>query len=473
MREVPGCNTFLSRPRSLVVTMAWCQGRAKRKVRNPKLNLQTAMVTALLLSTMALGSACSSEAGGSSDQCEAWLNEAWRIVAEDHYDPGLHGLDWPAIGRAYREQLRTAGPGRGTEIVNAMLQELNDSHCGFGLPVDLAGVASPYVFSAGDVGLDVRLVDGQAVVTTVDRESPAAAAGVLPGFVVQMVDGEAIEEIIDEAAVRAPHNEANRLFHRTEGVLRRLYGEPGTTVDLVFLDGDDCHRSVELRRVQRPGGLILDPTLPEIFVEVESRRLESGICHLRFSAFRPEVTEKVLSAIDQCPTWAPMLLDLRGNNGGSAEATSRVLSRFVKRTSLVYTRVGRDDQIPVFVEPAASRHEGPVVIVVDELSISAAENMAETMRQLNLARVVGRRTPGQVLWGEGRALGGGAMVFIPTAKLVYPDGSHLEGRGVTPDMSIALNRKDLLDGVDPQIRAAVDLLRSMREVDSASTNGDG
>jgi carboxyl-terminal processing protease len=433
--------------------------------REPSMKHGNAMVAARILVAVALVAACSAESDRASDQAEAWLDDVWRIVAEDHYDPELHGLDWPAVGLAYREKLRVAGPDRSTEIINAMLQELNDSHCGFGLPADLAEVASPYVFCASELGIDVRMIGGRAVVTAVDAGSPAAQGGMLPGFVLLAVNGRTIEEIVNSAVLRAPHNEANRLFHKTEAVLRRLCGEPHTTVDLAFLDGGDDRRSVTLRRAQRTGGFILDPSLPEIFVELENRRLDGGICYVRFSAFRPDVPDDVLAAIDECPSHAPMLLDLRGNNGGSAEATAQILSRFVRRPSLAYTRESRGHEIPIVVEPAATRHEGPVVILVDELSISAAENLSGIMQHLGIATVVGQRTPGQVLWGEGRALEGGAMVFVPTAKLVYPDGLGLEGRGVTPDLAVNLRREDLLNGVDTQVAAAVAMLRTMQEDD--------
>jgi len=360
-------------------------------------------------------------------------------------------------------QLAAAGPGESTDIINAMLQELNDSHCGFGLLADLARVASPYVFFPGEPGLDIRLLGGRVVVTDVDGDSPAATAGISPGFILLTIDGQPIEEIIESAVLRAPHTEANKIFHQTETVLRRLFGEPDTTITVTFLDGGGAHHSALLRRARRQGGITLDPALPEIFVAVEERQLNGEICYLRFPAFQPDTPDQVLSAIDRCPKSEPLLLDLRGNNGGSAEATSRILSSFVRQTSLVYTRVGRDREIPVLIEPAVSRHEGPVVIMVDELSIFAAENLAGIMQHLGLAEVLGRRTPGQVLWGESRTLNGGAMLFLPTAQLLYPDGSNLEGLGVTPDLSVALQREDLLSGFDTQIQAAVNLLQSMRE----------
>ena len=65
-----------------------------------------------------------------------------------------------------------------------------------------------------------------------------------------------------------------------------------------------------------------------------------------------------------------------------------------------------------------------------------------------------------VLWGEGFPLGDNVMAVIPVAQIIYPDGTNLEGVGVKPDQVIELEKDDLLNGVDTQLQAAVDFLRS-------------
>ena len=101
---------------------------------------------------------------------------------------------------------------------------------------------------------------------------------------------------------------------------------------------------------------------------------------------------------------------------------------------------------------------GADVILVDELSVSAAENFAGIMQKSGFATVIGQRTPGQLLWGEGFPLDDDVMALIPVAEIIYPDGTSLEGVGVKPDREIELNRDSLLNGVDTQLQAAVELL---------------
>jgi len=95
---------------------------------------------------------------------------------------------------------------------------------------------------------------------------------------------------------------------------------------------------------------------------------------------------------------------------------------------------------------------------VDESSISAAENFAGIMQQAGLATVFGKQTPGQLLWGEGFPLGDDVMAVIPIAQIIYPGGNNLERVGVRPDKVIELELRDLMNGIDSQLQAAVDYL---------------
>ena len=96
------------------------------------------------------------------------LESTWQLVADRHYDPELHGLDWPGIGEKYRVQVEASGSrAESLELIDRMLQELGDSHCIVGELKDAASVSSPYIFGAGDPGIDLRLVAGEAQTATV------------------------------------------------------------------------------------------------------------------------------------------------------------------------------------------------------------------------------------------------------------------------------------------------------------------
>ena len=387
------------------------------------------------------------------------LESTWRLVADRHYDTELHGLDWPGIGEKYRVLIEASGSrAESLEIIDRMLQELGDSHCIVGELKDAASVSSPYIFGAADPGIDLRLVAGEALVTRVKPGSSAARAGIQTGFVITAIDGAPVGEMADSVSQRPPFTPSNELFFRVQALLWALYGDPGTLVSVRYIDGQGLEGEATLERADRGNGQELFPGFPPVFLEYSNRALPGGVQYLSFNAFQPDTPQTLIDMIESSDRNAPMILDLRGNNGGSATATLELLARFSPRRQLVYHRQSREQSEAVYVEPADYIHQGAVVILVDELSVSAAENFAGIMQKSGLATVIGQRTPGQLLWGEGFPLGDDVMALIPVAEIIYPDGTSLEGVGVTPNREIELNRDSLLNGVDTQLQAAVELL---------------
>ena len=383
------------------------------------------------------------------------------LVAENHYDQALHGVDWKTIHKKYKALIKSShSKSESILLMDQMLQELGDSHCGVGDLTDIERATSPYLFGEASVGLDLRLIEGEAVVTQVEDNSPADNAKMRPGHVLKSIDGIPVSDIIAKASLRPPFTDANRKFHQTRTLLWQLYGRPGTKVSIVFSDPEHTTTQLVLNRKRRTGGMRLFPNLPIAFLTREARALEGGIQYLGFNAFQPDNPTELISTLDSLDPNAPLIIDLRGNEGGSARATSQILSRFVQHRMPVYDRVGRDDTVTVYAEPAGLFHQGEVVVLTDEMSISAAENLAGIMQHARLATIVGSRTPGQLLWGEGFPVSETVMAVIPTARVVYPDGSEIEGRGLIPDIEVPLNRDELYRGIDKQLVTAVNFLKA-------------
>ena len=109
----------------------------------------------------------------------------------------------------------------------------------------------------------------------------------------------------------------------------------------------------------------------------------------------------------------------------------------------------------VYLDPAENVYEGLVVVLIDVLSISSAEEFSGGLQAIGPAVIVGERSPGIVVVGELTQLPNGATFMYPIERSMTPDGSVLEGNGVTPDIEVAVDRSLLLQGIDAQLEAAV------------------
>src|SRR5512143_2613091 len=117
----------------------------------------------------------------------------WATVRDKHYDPALGGLDWQAVRDTLRprvERAKTRAEARAA--MRRMIGLLGESHFQVipGSVLEAMGRRPGPGSPGGTTGLDVRVVDGRALVVSVAPGSPADSAGVRPGWEVLRVDGE-------------------------------------------------------------------------------------------------------------------------------------------------------------------------------------------------------------------------------------------------------------------------------------------
>ena len=100
-------------------------------------------------------------------------------------------------------------------------------------------------------------------------------------------------------------------------------------------------------------------------------------------------------------------------------------------------------------------YTGPLVILVDATSFSASEHFSSGMQASGRAVIIGERTPGGASAMNVTFLSNDAMLGYAVAELLAPDGTVLEGYGIIPDIHVALERSQLLQGIDTQLQAAI------------------
>jgi len=413
-----------------------------------------------LLSISLLFTSCQSQEKGMtmSDRIDLF-EQVWSSVNEHFYNPDFNGINWQKKRIEYKTKIENCS---NTDslflILNKMLFELNSSHCGVGLLSELDNVVSPYIFSNGEIGIDIRIIEDQIMITKVLDSSPAKNANFKEGYIIERIDGLTINDIENTIKYKPPFNSRNKKFHLTSEVLRHIYGQANTDVKIDFLDENDRVHSKILTRKNRQNGISLGGGLPPAFLRSESCFILDSIAYLSFNAFKPASLDHVLSKLEKVNRSKGLIIDLRGNDGGSIEAMKRLLGRFVSERKKYGTYINRNEQNEDFIDPINPKYQGKVVLLVDEMSISGAENMAGIVQQFHIGKVIGNQTPGQMLWGNGYLLNDSIALAIPIYKLEYPNGFNIENNGVKPDIEIELKRTDLLQGRDTQLEKAIEYL---------------
>lgn len=382
-----------------------------------------------------------------------WLasfDQVWQTIKDRHWDPERKGASWDAARAELRPKIEAAAsPDEARAILNQLLARLGQSHFGIIPASSYAALESGGTPGDASPGFDVRMVEGQPVVTRVLPDSPAAAAGVRPGWALLRLDGQDLAPLLARLGDK-PLLQAILLA-------RRLQGADGQPLELTFDTGNGQSASLSLKRATPAGRPVQFGNLPPLRMNIERSQPRPGIVHLRWNAFfEPQwLNDQVRAAIEACPNCQGFILDVRGNGGGLAILASGVTGWFISEQTHLGTMFAPTGPLKLVAYPRANAFPGKLAVLIDGHSASTSEFLAAGLRDLKRARLFGETTPGAALPSVIEKLPSGDRFQYATADYVSLSGTPVEGRGVTPDVPITLRRAQLLAGRDPVLDAAL------------------
>lgn len=457
------------------------------------------------LSTSALGGCASSTTASrervrtiTQEDALADFDRAWEIVHETHFDTSFNGVDWEGVRQELRPraaQAHTRGELRG--VMQEMLDRLGQSHFGI-IP---ASAAEPRVASSennrdaseptapskvdavapgasgeagldgegdADTGIELRVIDGVAVVSAVREGSPAQAAGVKTGWILQKIRSRDVGEMLSQ--LREALGEEEMGIHAVGLLSGRLQGPEGSSVPLAFLDGSDKRIELEVEREPMPGEFVKFGNLPPMSTHLSwsretatapnGREVEVGV--IKFNIWMIPIAPKFERAMYELRDCDGLIIDLRGNPGGVG-ALSSSLGRFlVSEKSSLGTMKMRGAELSFNIEPVIvttwgerlAPFTGPIAILQDSGSASTSEVFAGGMQSLKRVKVFGTRSAGMALPAGMDKLPSGDVLLHAIADFVTSTGARMEHGGVIPDVEVRLTREDLLSGIDSPKHAA-------------------
>jgi carboxyl-terminal processing protease len=229
---------------------------------------------------------------------------------------------------------------------------------------------------------------------------------------------------------------------------------------LVYIDESGKTNEAVIHCAARSGKVVLGENLPACFVEFDTRRLENGIGYIRFNAFIPPVQDYFAEALAQFIDMRALIIDIRGNHGGVWPVRKILAENLVGEPALFCRYRSRERTNEIYLEPVENPYNGSLAILVDVLSMSSAEEFAGSMQTNRRGTIVGERTPGICVVCDFMELPNGALFMFPVEQSITGNGTVLEGHGVIPDVKVALDRNQLLQGIDTQLMAAIRHLKS-------------
>lgn len=387
-------------------------------------------------------------------QAEYMLQRVADDVHKHYYDPKFHGVDMDEVFAQAKQRIANATSMNAALLsIGGALDELNDTHTFF--------VPPPHA-TRQEYGWRYEVVGDRCFVTEVKPKSDADRKGVKPGDEVLAVDGF------------PPTRETTATMQYVFGVLRP---EPALRVILRSADGQQ--RTVDLAAHISKTKLVVDETgangASDIFDIVRQQEEYEHLDRVQFQEYGDDLivmkiprfdfsNGNVSDMIAKARKYKALILDLRGNPGGSVEALARFLGGFFDKDVKIADRVGRKENKPIIAKANKNPFTGRLVVLIDSRSGSAAELFARVVQLEKRGVVLGDRSSGSVMEARHYNEQSGMDVILPfgvsvtEANLIMSDGKSLEHVGVTPDQVVLPTAADLATGRDPVIARAAELL---------------
>lgn len=205
------------------------------------------------------------------------------------------------------------------------------------------------------------------------------------------------------------------------------------------------------------------PSPPPPLPPLPAKLVDGDIAYVKMLAFFPGEADRVLAAIAELRREVQLrgvILDLRGNPGGSPDEVARLLGAFAHDTVTSYFCDVRDHCWPNRTDDSVPLLNLPLVALTDRVCASACDSFASAVKDLHLGILVGTRTAGKVAGpGAPYVLVDGSIIVLPEYHEVAANGEVIDTIGVAPDHFAPMTAADLSAGRDPGLAKAVELLQ--------------
>lgn len=316
-----------------------------------------------------------------------------------------------------------------TATLDAFIKTMNDPYARYfdesSYRTYLNSVKNP---STG-IGVLFGESDGSCYVVDVFEDSEAANMGILPGDLIEAIDGEKKDQ----------------------------WSLPEVTNTLSRDEGDSV--VVTWRRSaadQSNAGTTFSTTLryadsPETNITYE---ITSGIAYIQIKQLGTDCAEVLKQTLDTVEGQGAnaIVLDLRNIPGGYLTQAVEIASLFVQSGTVVQIKSGENT--------TAKTADGidvstlPIVVLVNEKTAGSAEVLAAALQDSGRATIVGTQTQGKGSVQVMQPLSFGGALRYTAATYLSPLGRAIDGVGVTPDV--------VVNNSDRQVPIALEMAQSSR-----------
>jgi len=275
---------------------------------------------------------------------------------------------------------------------------------------------------------------GLARISGVIANTPAEEAGLRENDIIYLVDGESVQGL------------------ELSEIVSKVKGEEGTSVHLTIVrEGETDYLEMDVTRRQ-----IESPT-------VTYEMYDNGIGYIQITEFDDVTTDQFTEALAviKGSDAKGLILDLRGNPGGSLPVVVDIARMILPEGRIVYTENKYGEQEEYTCD---GKHELkiPLVVLVNGNSASASEILAGAIKDYGKGTLIGTTTFGKGIVQRVLPLTDGTALKLTISDYYTPNGNNIHGIGIEPDIECELDAEAYYEEhVDNQLERAIEEMKKM------------
>lgn len=264
------------------------------------------------------------------------------------------------------------------------------------------------------IGVTLRNVDEHLTIIEVFSGSPAELAGLLANDRLVRIDGVSTVGMLPGDATD------------------RIRGRAGTPVRIAVLRGDAIIEASLTRTEVR---------IPNVTWAPGPR----GTGVVRIDHFSEQTTANLDEAVRKLLATGSLnnglILDLRGNTGGSLIQSAKSADLFTDAGRIVMTAGRQGEKVAGLVREVEAKaggqlYDGPIVVLIDHETASGAEILAGALLHLDRAILIGETSFGKGTVQTIYQLAEGLKVKLTVAEYILDDDARVASVGLVPDLAM-------------------------------------
>lgn len=364
------------------------------------------------------------------------FGQAWRYLRDNFYDDKFHGADWNAVRATYEPLVAGAkNIDEARRLMSLMVGELNASHLG------ISGTPAFTPTPIGKLGLrfdrNEYETNGRLKITEIIALSPAdIVKNIKVGDYLLSVDGARIDgtrnldELLENKVGKRVEIEISS--NASGADKREIVVKPVTTgaeKNLLYRQWVESNRAyVEKISGGRLGYVHIPDmgsgSLAQLYVDLDvQNQQKEGV-----------------------------VVDIRNNNGGFINP---YVIDVLSRRGYLNMKERNGWTVPARSNLGQRALERPTILLVNQHSLSDAEDFTEGYRSLKLGKVVGEPTAGWIIFTWNASTFDGTTVRLPRQLITSNDGKDMELNPRPVDVPVTRPIGESLTGKDSQLDAAV------------------